>query len=73
MGLVGRIAERLEGLFLRLAEFRLGLGGSDLQEEKVAEVAGEVMGDAQGIAVACLELVDFGEGALRIAREDGGG
>ena len=60
-------------MFFFRAEFGLGFGGGDLEKEKVAEVAGEVLGDAKGIAVAGTKFMEFGEGGGSIACEDGGG
>lgn len=73
MGLIGEVSEGEEGLFFFRAEFGLGFGGGDLEKEEVAEVAGEVLGDAKGIAVAGTKFVEFGEGRGSIACEDGGG
>ena len=73
MGLVGRVAESLQRLFLGLAEFRLGFGGGDLEKKKVTEMAGEVVCDAKGVAVAGFEFVNLGEGGLAVTGEDGGG
>ena len=49
-------------MFLFRAEFGLGFGGGDLEKEEVAEVAGKVLGDAKGIAVAGTKFVEFGKG-----------
>ena len=56
MGLVGRVAESLQCLFLGFAELRLGFGGGDLKKQQVTEVAGKVVGDAEAVPPAVADM-----------------
>ncbi len=60
-------------MFFFFTEFGLGFSWGDLEKEEVAKVAGKVLGDAKGIAVAGTKFVEFGKSGGSIACEDGGG
>jgi hypothetical protein len=59
MSFIGWIAKSHQGLFLRFAEFGFRLGGGDLEKEKIAEVAGKVLSNTNGIPMSGAELVEF--------------
>ena len=73
VGFVGQISEGKEALFFRFTEFGFRFGGGDLEKEEIPEVAGEVLGDPDRIAVAGAELVELAQSGGTVAREDGRG
>lgn len=61
VSLIRRISQPQEGLLFRFAEFGFGFGGCDLQKKQIAKVAGEILCNSNGVAVAGAKLNQFGQ------------
>ncbi len=73
MGLLWRLAKGEESLFFQFSKFGLSLGRSDLKKKEISKVAGEILGDTDGVAMSGAKLMDFCQGAGVIPRQNGGG